>query len=151
LSDAEIEFPWVNYGASDKQTKEKMIELTNQNWSPFNGYDNAVVFIFCMSYAFAKNKTPMPPPGSSGSMPPSAFKMEMRDLMRSLAIAKDGDLKVIKKSSGKEGYVKICEQYAHSAFDEVYNRIKNRDSTISAENILNEMLNEIESERNHED
>ena len=71
--------------------------------------------------------------------------------MRSLAIAKAEDLKIIKKSSGKEGYVKICEEYAFSGFDEVYNRIKNRDSTISAENILNEMLNEVESERNHED
>jgi len=58
---------------------------------------------------------------------------------------------LIKKSSGKEGYVKICEGYAFSGFDEVYNRIKNRDSTISAENIVNEMLNETESERNHED
>lgn len=151
MSDAEIEFPWVNYGASDKQTKERMNELITQNWSPFNGYDLAAVFIFCMSYAFAKNKTPIPPPGSSGSMPPSVFKTEIRDLMRSLAIAKAEDLKIIKKSSGKEGYVKICEEYAFSGFDEVYNRIKNRDSTISAENILNEMLNEVESERNHED
>lgn len=151
MSDAEIEFPWVNYGANDKQKKERMLELTTQNWSPFNGYDHATVFIFCMSYAFAKNKTSMPPPGSSGSMPPSAFKTGMRDLMRSLAIAKTGNLKIIKKSSGKEGYVKICEEYAYPAFDEVYNRLKNRDSTISAENILNEMLNEVESERNPED
>ena len=151
MSDAEIEFPWVNYGASEKQTKERMIELTTQNWSPFNAYDFAAVFIFCMSYAFAKDKTPMSPPGSQGSMPPSAFKTEMRDLMRSLAIAKTSNLKIIKKSSGKEGYVRICEEYAYSGFDEVYNRLKNRDSTISAENILNEMFNEIESERNHED
>ena len=84
MSNVEIEFPWVNYGASDKERKQRMLELTEQNWSPFKGYDNAVVFIFCMSYAFAKDKTPMPPPKSSGSMPPTAFKQEMRDLMRSL-------------------------------------------------------------------
>ncbi len=151
MSDAEIEFPWVNYGASDKKTKERMTELTTQSWSPFNGYDNAAIFIFCMSYAFGKDKTPMPPPKGSGSMPPSAFKSEMRDLMRTLAIAKTGNLKIIKKSSGKEGYVKICEEYAYSAFDEVYNRLKKKDSTISPENNLNEMLNEIESEKIHED
>lgn len=150
MSDVEIEFPWVNYGASDKETKERMTELTTQNWSPFNGYDNAAVFIFCMSYAFGKDKTPMSPPKGSGSMPPSAFKMEMRDLMRSLAIAQTGDLKIIKKSSGKEGYVRICEEYAYSGFNEVYNRLKNRDSTVSPENILNEMLDEVES-KNHED
>jgi len=151
LSDAEIEFPWVNYGVGNEEVKKGMIELTTQSWSPFNGYDNAAVFIFCMSYAFAKGKTPMPPQGNKGSMPPSAFKTDMRDLMRSLAIAKTGNLKIIKKSSGKEGYVKICEDYAYSSFGEVYNRLKNRDSTISAENILNEMLNEVESERKHED
>jgi len=145
LSDAEIEFPWVNYGASDKTTKERMTELTTQSWSPFDGYDAAAVFIFCMSYAFGKGKTPLPTPKGSGSMPPSAFKMEMRDLMRALAISKTENLKIIKKSSGKEGYVKICEDYAYSAFDEVYNRLKKRDSTISPETILNEMLNEVES------
>ena len=144
MSDVEIEFPWVNYGAGDGEVKNKMLELTTQTWSPFNGCDNAQVFIFCMSYAFAKNKTSIPPPGSSGSMPPSAFKLEMRDLMRAVAIAKTGELKIIKKSGD---YVKICEGYAYSAFEEVYNRIKNRDSEISPEMILDEMINEVESKR----
>lgn len=147
MSDAEIEFPWVNYGASDKTRKERMTELTTQKWSPFNGYDMAAVFIFCMSYAFAKNKTPVPPAGSQGSMPPNAFKMDIRDMMRSLAIAKTGELRIIKKSSGKEGYVKICESYANSGFDEIYNKLKNRDSSISPENILNEIFDDVESKR----
>ena len=147
MSDAEIEFPWVNYGASDKTRKDRMTELTTQKWSPFNGYDNAAVFIFCMSYAFAKNKTPVPPSGSQGSMPPSAFKTDMRDMMRSLAIAKAGELRIIKKSAGKEGYVKICESYANSGFDEIYNKLKNRDSSISPENVLNGIFDDIESKR----
>ncbi len=147
MSNVEIEFPWVNYGASDKERKTRMTELITQNWSPFNGYDIAAVFIFCMSYAWAKDKTPISPPKGSGSIPPSAFKKEMRDLMRALAIAKTGDLGIIKKSSGNGGYVRICEDYASAGFDEVYNRIKNRDSSISAENILNEILNEVESKR----
>ena len=148
MSDDDIEFPWVNYGASDAERKKRMLELTAESWSPFNGYDNATVFLFCMSYAFAKNKTPMPTKGNSGSMPPSAFKHEMRYLMHVLAIAKTNDLRIIKKSGGKDGYVRICEAYANAGFDEVYNVIKHRDSSITAENILNKILNEIESSRN---
>ena len=150
MSNVEIEFPWVNYGAGDGERKRKMTELTTQSWSIFNGYDHAAVFIFCMAYAFAKDKTPIPPKGS-GSMPPSSFKRDIRDLMRALAIAKTADLRIIKKSSGKGGYVKICEEYASAGFDEVYNKIKNRDSSVSAESILNEMLNEVESERSNND
>ena len=147
MSDADIEFPWVNYGAADKHVKDKMIELTTQSWSPFNEHDFATVFIFCMAYAFAKGKTPIPPPKGSGSMPPSAFKGNMRQLMCILAIAETGELKTIKKSAGKGGYVKICERYAFAGFSEVYNKIKNRDSSITAESVLNEMLNAIEVER----
>jgi len=147
MSDAEIEFPWVNYGVTDPKIKEHMADLSSQLWSPFNGCDFAEIFIFCMSYAYAKDKTPIPPPKGSGSMPANAFKMEMRDLMRALAIAKTGDLKIIKNP---RDYVKICEGYAFSAFEEVYNRIKNRDPSISPEMILDEMLNEVESARNPE-
>lgn len=151
LSNTDIEFPWVNYGVSDPERKNRMLELTEQEWSPFYKYDNATVFIFCMSYAFAKDKTPMPPPKGSGSMPPSAFKEETRYLMRIVAIAKTENLKIIKKSNGKEGYVRICEEYASAGFDEVYNRLKNKDSSIPVENILQEMLTEVESSRTNKD
>lgn len=148
MSDFDINFgPWINYGKSDKdnQIGEKMEELKSMNWSPFNGCDYAQIFIFCMSYAFAKGRLPRHPPGSNGSLPASAFKKDMRDFMKAVAIAHTKDLDVITKPNE---VVKICEGFAYASFLEVYDRIKTRDSTISNEMILDSFLQEIESERN---
>ena len=63
MSDFDINFgPWINYGNADKENgiSDKMEELVSSSWSPFNGHDYAQVFIFCMSYAFAKNRLPFP-------------------------------------------------------------------------------------------
>ena len=82
-------------------------------------------------------------------MPPSAFKSDTRDVMRAIAIADTKDLRIIKKASGKNGYVRICEEYAYSALSEVYNRIKTRDNdkVNSGEDVLNKMIKEIEDSR----
>ena len=148
MSDFDINFgPWINYGNSDKENRigEKMAELTSVSWSPFNGCDYAQVFIFCMSYAFARGRIPRSPPkAGGGSMPASAFKRDMRDFMKVVAIAHTKNLDVI---TNPNEVVKICEGYAYASFLEVYDTIKNRKSTISNEMILDSFLQDIESKR----
>ena len=148
MTEFDINFgPWINYGNSDKEIKigEQMDELTSMSWSPFNGCSYAQVFIFCMSYAFAKGRPPVRlPKKSSGSMPASAFNKNMRDFMKVIAITHTKDLTMITKPNE---VVKICQEYAYASFLEVYNRIKNRKSTISNEMILSSFIEEIESKR----
>lgn len=148
MSEFDINFgPWIDYGNSDKENKigEKMQELTTQSWSPFNGCDNAQVFIFCMAYAFAKGRSPRKfPRKGSGSMPASAFKKEMRDFMKVVAIAHTNDLNIITEPNS---VVRICEEYAYASFLEVYDQIKNRKSSITNEDVLESFLREIEDTR----
>lgn len=140
MSDFDIKFgPWLNYGIAEN--KEKMNHLISESWSPFNGCDTAQVFIYCMAYAFAKGRTPIKPPSKgSGSMPASAFKRDMRDFMKALAIAHDDRLDVI---ADPKRVVEIGEGYAFAGFKEVYDTIKNRSSEISTEQIMEQMLREI--------
>ena len=152
-ADIEIEFPSVNFGGTgtsqeSKKAKQVMFDLTHESWSPFNGCQFWQVFIFCCTYGFAHEKIRKNPPGQ-GSLPPSAFKTETRDIMRAISIAETGKLQIIKKASGKEGYVRICEEYAYSSLHEVYNRIKTQDDgkENSGEDVLNAMLCEIENSR----
>lgn len=152
-ADIEIEFPSVNFGGTgsstdSKKAKQVMFDLTHESWSPFNGSINWQVFIFCCTYGFANKKIRKQPPGQ-GSMPPSAFKSDTRDIMRAIAIAETKSLQIIKKASGKEGYVRICEEYAYSSLHEVYTRIKTKDDgkENSGEDVLNTMLSEIEDSR----
>lgn len=144
MSNFDIDFgPWINYGNANQtdQIGFKMQQLTTQEWSPFNGHDMAKVFIFCMSYAFAKKRELQKPPGS-GSMPASAFDQEMRNLMKFVAIDKKKDLDII--TNAKE-VVKICEGYAYAGFLEVYDKIANRDSSISPETILESLIQKVSS------
>jgi len=145
MSDFDINFPWIKYGVQDKtnKIKEKMDELKSAPWSPFNGCDYAEIFIFCMSYGFAKKREPIQPPDSQGSMPPSAFKRDMRDFMKAVAISSTNDLDVITKPNE---VAKICEGYAYASFQEVYDKIK-EDTSSSPEMILDLMLQEIETSR----
>lgn len=147
--DVEIEFPAVNFGGTGKsdesmKTKQMMFDLVHESWSPFNKCENWQVFILCCTYGFAKNKIRKSPPGQ-GSLPSSAFKTDTRDIMRSIAIAETKDLSIIKKASGKDGYVRICEEYAYSALPEVYNRLRTKDDGKEqcGEDVLNAMLKEI--------
>jgi len=149
--DIEIEFPLVNFGGGkngDEKAKTAMFDLTHETYSPFNGCQNWQVFIFCCTYGFAHKKVRKAPPGAP-AMPPSAFKSDTRDVMRTIAIADTKDLRIIKKASGKNGYVRICEEYAYSALIEVYNRIKSMDDgkVNSGEEVLNKMIKEMENSR----
>ena len=150
-ADIDIEFPLVNFGGGaggDQNAKQAMFDLTHEIYSPFNGCDNWQVFIFCCTYGFGKKKIRKPVPGK-GTLPTTAFRGNTRDVMRAIAIAETKDLRIIKKASGKDGYVRICEEYAYSALIEVYNRIKSMDDdkVKSGEEVLNKMIKEIESSR----
>jgi hypothetical protein len=149
--DIEIEFPLVNFGGGkngDDKAKTAMFNLTHEAYSPFNGCQAWQVFIFCCTYGFAHKKVRKTPPGAP-AMPPSAFKSDTRDVMRTIAIADTKDLRIIKRASGKNGYVRICEEYAYSALSEVYNRILSFDDgkENSGEDVLNKMIKEIEESR----
>lgn len=151
-ADIEIEFPLVNFGGhakGDPKAKEAMFDLTHEVYSPFNGCQNWQVFIFCCTYGFAHSKIRKTPPGQ-GTLPTTAFKSDTRDIMRAIAIAEKKDLRVIKKASGKDGYVRICEEYAYPSLLEVYNRIKSQDDgkEKSGEDVLNKMIKEIDNLRN---
>ena len=140
MSDFDIKFPWIRYGKDNKkdEIKDKMMELTTAVWSLFNGEDMAKVFIFCMAYGFAKGMTPEKPPGSA-SMPNTAFDGEMRNYMKFVAIAAKKDFEV---GTNALEVVKICEGYAYAAFLDVYNKIKNRNSSIRPEAILEKLIKE---------
>ena len=141
MSNFDIDFgPWISYGKDNKDddVQYKMQQLTTENWSPFNGHDMAKVFIFCMAYGFAKGMEPESPPGSA-SMPNTAFDGEMRNYMKFVAIAAKKDFEV---GTNALEVVKICEGYAYAAFLDVYNKIKNRNSSIRPEAILEKLIKE---------
>ena len=141
MSDLEIQFPDVNYGM---ENKEKILELTTSDWSPFFGKDYWEVFIFCMSYAFATKMSPKQPKGT-GTMPARVFRQETRHLMRCLAIADGGDISVIKNP---RNYVKVCEGYAAVGFEEIYKIIKETDTEkIPVESILFNLIQDEQRQR----
>lgn len=148
MSDFDIKFgPWLNYGKSKIGTE--MEELTTKPWSPFNGCDIAQIFIYCMAYAFAKGKIPKKPPSSGGgSMPASAFKRDMRDFMKALAVAHTKDLNVM---ADPKKVVQVAEGYAFAGFPEVYNRIKYPEKDSTTKSILESILQEIESAHNRKE
>ena len=82
--------------------------------------------------------------GAGGQMPASAFKADMRNFMKAVAVAHTKDLEVILDTNK---VVKICEGFASASFLEVYNEIKNKDASISPEMVLDSILHEVESER----
>ena len=136
MSEEDIKFPDVNYGESNK---EKYNELVTLEWSPFLNHNFWEIFIFSMSYAFAKDLSPIEPTGK-GTLNAKLFTTHTRSLMRSLAIKDTGDISVIKDSNK---VVRICEKYANAGFQEVYIKIKNRPSEKPLEKIFTDMLNEI--------
>lgn len=140
MSEEDIKFPDVNYGESNK---DHYLELTSQEWSPFYNHNNWEIFIFSMSYGFAKNLEPIEPTGK-GTMNAKVFSPPVRHLMRSLAIKYTEDISVIKDSNK---VVKICEKYANAGFQEIYTRIKNRPSEKPIEKIFTDMINEINRDR----
>ena len=148
MSEEEIKFPDVNYGAANK---EKIRDLTISEWSPFFGKDYWEVFIFSMGYAYAKGLKPKKVPGT-GTMPARVFGSETRHLMRSLAIdhAKkagkpDPAISVIKHP---RSYVTICEEYAAAGLPEIYSILeKGAHENKPTENLLAEIINDVWKER----
>ena len=148
MSEEDIKFPDVNYGAANKKKYE---ELKISDWSPFFGKDYWEIFIFSMGYAYARGLKPKKVPGT-GTMPARVFLPETRHLMRSLAIdhAKkvgkpDPAISVIKNP---KSYVKICEEYAAVGFPEVYKILeKGAGDAKPTENLLAEIIKDVWKER----
>lgn len=133
----DINFPGARTGTANTSRYKELVESA---WSPFVGYRYWNVFIFSMSYAFAKKLEPKPVSGER-NMPADVFLAHTRNLMRALAIEHEGDLNIIKKS---EEYVKICEEYANAGFQEVYRIIKTNDiDKIKPEDLLLNLIKNI--------
>lgn len=142
----EINFPDVNYGHDNK---EKYYELTTNEWSPFIGCEYWEVFIFSMSYAYAKGIKAEKITGA-GSMPSTVFQIGTRDLMRALAIdhqLKSGNPHAIDIIKSPKEYVKLCELYAYAGFKEIYNIIKNNNGENKTNDILMNLIKEISNSR----
>lgn len=135
----EINFPDVKYGTKNKESYRELVEA---EWSPFYGHFYWEIFIFSMSYAYAKGLIPKPVPGI-GNMPANVFQQPTRDLMRALATDYTKNLNIIKDP--KE-YVKICEEFAYVGFDEILKTIRDK-SNKHSEGVLMTMINEINEER----
>ena len=140
MQEADIQFPDVNYGENNK---EKYNELVDSEWSPFFNHPYWEIFVFCMSYAYAKKLPPSEPTGK-GTLNAKVFLPPTRYLMRALAIAHDGDLSIIKDSNK---VVKICERFANAGIEEVHHRFEHRTSDKPIESVFLEMINEINKER----
>lgn len=136
----DIKFPDVNYG---EDNKEIYLELTTSSWSPFSEHTYWEVFIFCMSYAYAKKIEPLDPKGK-GTLNAKLFLKNTRHLMRALAIDHFNDLSVIKDSTK---VVRICEQFANAGIREINHKFKNRPSEKSIISVFLEMEKEIEQNR----
>ena len=133
----DINFPGARTGTANKLRYK---ELCESAWSPFLGYRYWNVFIFSMSYAFAKKLVPKPVSGDQ-NMPADVFGTHTRNLMRALAIEHTDDLKIIKKS---EEYVKICEEYANAGFQELYQIISDNDmDKVKPEDLLLNLIKNI--------
>ena len=135
-SDLDTKFRDVPY---DRRHQEIYRELTNQDWSPFNGRTNATVFIFSMAYAFSNGIKPLELGSDALKLPPYAFDTQMRTLMRSLAMHLKGNVHVVKDNNA---VIKICSEYANAAVGEVYRRIREKEQQFTSENILEQIIDE---------
>ena len=104
----------------------------------------AEIFIFAMAYGFSSGLTPQPLDDPLKNMPQDAFKPDMRNLMRAVAIAHSKGIEVIMNHSD---VVKICEEYANSAFPQMYNSIRNRQVDLKPEEVLEKLVRDTEAKR----
>ncbi|MDI1495469.1 MAG: hypothetical protein K8823_777 [Cenarchaeum symbiont of Oopsacas minuta] len=132
-------FPDINYGESNKHM---YTELINNSWSPFFEHSIWEIFIFCMSYAYAKKLNPKDPDGK-GTLNSKVFKPNTRYIMYALAIDHYDDIEVIKNSNK---VVKICEEYANVGIKKIYQIFKNKPSEVPIEKIFQDMISEINEE-----
>jgi len=138
MSEEEIRFPDLNYGENNKKQYE---DLIISEWSPFFNHTIWEVFIFCMSYAFAKKLSLTgSPTGTTKGINAKVLSQPTRYLMRTLAIQHYQDIKVIKDSTK---VAKICEQYANAGIQELYPRLLNKPSEVPPEQFFIDLQNEI--------
>lgn len=139
------DFPnYINYGHGDKTIMAKMNELISEPYSPFQNFDMADVFLFCMAYAYAKKISPQKPPSASNGLPGSRFKDDrIIYLMKSLAIESTGK---IETAIYAKDVVKICESYAYPGFKIVYDEIKKlANEKLHSEKILETLIKDCEN------
>ena len=130
MDNDDINFPDVRTGTKNTP---KYKELVDAEWSPFIGYHYWEIFIFSMSYAFAKGLVQKPVSGEQ-NMPARVFDASTRNIMRALAVEQSNDLNIIKDS---QAYVKICEEFANAGFQEIYQIINENDpDKVRKEDIL---------------
>lgn len=133
-TDLDVKFPDVVY---DRRLREKLGDLVNEDWSPFKGRSMADVFIYAMAYAFSHNMKPKALEPKAMKLPPYAFDVEKRTLMRSLAIHIKNDIRVIKNNSD---VITICAEYANAAITEIHNALVNKPHNLTSENVLEGFL-----------
>lgn len=136
MQEEEISFPDVNYGDNNRDAYDYLI---NELKSPFLDHTYWEVFIFCMSYAYAKKLKPSAPSGKP-TLNAKMFLAPTRHLMRSLAIAHYSDVSVIKNS---KKVVNICEQYANAGIGDIYFRFKNKPLEKPVDNVFQEIIREV--------
>ena len=135
-SNLDVKFPDVVY---DRSHRDRLDELVSADWSPFKGRTMADVYIYAMAYAFSHNMKPKALEPKAMKLPPYAFDVEKRTLMRSLAIHVKNDIRVIKNNSE---VVTICSEYANAGMTQIYNALKNKRLNVTSENVLEEFLQE---------
>ena len=138
MDNDDINFPDVRTGTKNTP---KYLELTEEESSPFYGYDYAHVFLFSMAYAFAHKLVPKSVSGVR-NMPAKRFHAPERNMMRALAVEHTDDLNVIKDSLE---YVKICEEYANAGITflmKMNNECRPTDPYSAYEEKLKELLDD---------
>lgn len=136
-SDLDIKFPEILY---DRRFRTKLSDLVSEEWSPFKGRSMADVFIYAMAYAFSHGMKPKALEPKAMKLPPYAFDIEKRALMRSLAIHVKNDVRII-KSNNK--VATICSEYANAAILQIYNALLNKHHNATSENVLEDFLGEL--------
>lgn len=134
----DVKFPDVVY---DRSFRDKIGDLINEDWSPFKGRTIADVYIYSMAYAFSHNMKPKALDPKPMKLPPYAFDIEKRTLMRSLAIHVKNDIRVIKNNNE---VVTICSEYANAGLGPIYNALNNKDLMVTSENVLEKFLEELQ-------
>ncbi len=95
---------------------EKYRQLTQDKLSPFYGSNFKDIFVYAATYGYRhglSKELERPKP----NIPISAFSEEDIWLLKSIAIADEGSLEILKDE--KEQY-RIAERYANGAFETIY-------------------------------
>lgn len=136
-TDLDAKFPEVLY---NRNLHDEMSDLVHEPWSPFKGRTQADLFVFAMAYAFSQGVTRKPLDPNPMKLPPYAFDVEKRTLMRSLAIHVKNDIRVIKDNNE---VITICAEYANAAIKYIHTALRNKPSEKTSEDILEEFVSAV--------